>query len=139
SIQESGRVNENGRLGAPGILDHYDFPMLDNLTFAMIKAIARFSPDFGTTTNLFFLLTFVVTTCTGVYAMRQLGASEGVALTFGVLYAFQPYHFFRGQVHLWLASYYALPLMMPVLVRLASGEPSLLGAGRASASERPRR
>ena len=39
----------------------------------------------------------------------------------GTLFALAPYHFLRGESHLWLASYYVVPLALLVIVRVVPG------------------
>ena len=42
--------------------------------------------------------------------LRRLAVGPEVALVIAVLYALTPYHFMRGEVHLFLAAYYVVPI-----------------------------
>ena len=52
---------------------------------------------------------FPLTTATTIWALREMGVSRLWALVFGLLYAFQPYHFLRGTGHYFLSAYYLVP------------------------------
>ena len=61
--------------------------------------------------------------------MRRLGVSGPVAVVASLLYAFLPYHFMRGQYHLLLAAYFAIPLVVLLMLRLCEGKPLFFGWG----------
>jgi phosphoglycerol transferase len=118
---EHGWYLNNKSLGAPLGLQMHDFPFVDGLFFALLKLISLPSRDWGLTVNLFYLLTFPLTTVTGLYAMRRLGVSYAPALVGALLYTFLPYHFTRGEGHLYLSCYFLVPLIVPVAVRILLG------------------
>jgi phosphoglycerol transferase len=60
--------------------------------------------------NVFFVLTFPVTAVVTYFVLRRLAVGPEVALVIAVLYALTPYHFMRGEVHLFLAAYYVVPI-----------------------------
>lgn len=157
---ERGSHWRNERMGAPGVSELYDFPVIDHVHFALIwllgqvdwiAAIAfllvpfallfrRVPPDralgIGTglalvlylgihlirgsagarylnyveVYNLYYLLTYPLTTLTAMYAFRRLGLSLPMAGLGGILYAFLPYHYLRGEAHYFLAAYWMVPL-----------------------------
>lgn len=111
----------NPSLGAPGSLNFGAFPALDNTQFLIIKAISLFTGNYALTLNLFYLLTFPLTTVASLYVFRKLNFSYAAALVGGLLYTFLPYHFFRSyQLH--MASYYLLPLMILVVLWVLAGD-----------------
>jgi phosphoglycerol transferase len=110
----------NPRLGAPGVMDLRDFPLVDGLHFAAIKLIGLAAPGAGLCYNLYYLLTFPLTTLSALFSLRRLRIAYLPALTVSLLYAFLPYHFFRIG-HLFLAAYYLVPLVALLLVRLHAG------------------
>jgi phosphoglycerol transferase len=116
----------NQALGAPGAMTLHDFPMADTLHYTIMKGIALFTHEPGKVANLFFLLTFPLSTLTSVWVMRRLGVGWGPCLVSGVLFAFLPYHFHRHICHLFLASYYMVPPAVFVAVRLAQARGLLL-------------
>jgi phosphoglycerol transferase len=51
-----------------------------------------------------------VTAVVTYLVLRRLAVGPEVALVIAVLYALTPYHFMRGEVHLFLAAYYVVPI-----------------------------
>jgi phosphoglycerol transferase len=106
-----GWFQTNPSLGAPFGQQLYDFPQgADNLNFLLIKFFALFSSSPAVVANLFFLSTFALCSFTCYLVLRQLGAARPSSLLGAVLFAVLPYHFFRGESHLLLSAYYAVPL-----------------------------
>ena len=118
---ENGWYLHNDALGAPGAMDIHDFPMADHVHLLWIVVMRQFTRDHALIFNLFHLLTFPLTTATAIWALRRLGVSSIWALVFGLLYAFQPYHFLRGTGHYFLSAYYLLPPMIWLIVRIYQG------------------
>jgi hypothetical protein len=108
-LVENGWPLRNPLLGAPGVQELFDFPESSNLDLALMKLIALGSHDYATVLNLFYLATYPLTLVTSLYAFRQFGISYPSAVVGSFLYAFLPYHFLRGELHLTLASYYLVP------------------------------
>jgi phosphoglycerol transferase len=98
------------RLGAPGELALYDFPLLRIPHFLIIQLLLFMSTDYATALNPYFLLTFPLTVITTMVVLRSFAVSHLLAAISGLLFAFLPYHFLRGESHLWLATYYTIPL-----------------------------
>ena len=118
---ERGSHWRNERLGAPGVQELYDFPVVDHLHFAVIWVIGRLVGDPVVAFNLFHLLTYPLTTLTGMFVLRRFGLSVPAAAAGGTLYAFQPYHQLRGQLHYFLAAYYVVPLTLMVVLWVCRG------------------
>jgi hypothetical protein len=118
---ERGSHWRNERLGAPGIQELHDFPVVDHLHFAIIWALSRVWPDPVMVFNLFHLLTYPLTTVTTMFVLRRFGLSVPAATAGGLLYAFQPYHYLRGQVHYFLSAYYVIPLTVMLMLWLCQG------------------
>ena len=114
SLIDNGWFWQNPFLGAPGRLDMYEFPMVDGFYFLVLKVITLFYPDYATALNLFFLLTFPLTTVMAFVAMRKFKISPGSSIVGSLLYTFLPYHFMRGEVHLFLSYYFLVPLAVVV-------------------------
>jgi phosphoglycerol transferase len=129
NVTETGWLLTYPRLGAPGILEHHDYTTLEYLHCYLLKIVAWFARDFGLTINLFYLLSFPLITWTSLFAMTRLGISRPVAVVASLLYAFAPYHFLRGQYHFFLAAYFAIPLLVLLLVRICQGKPLFFGWG----------
>ncbi len=120
---------DNPAMAAPGELNLRDVPMMDNnLLFVLIKLLGVFSKDYGVVLNLFYLLTFPLVTLSAMFALRQFGISRLSSIFASVLYSLLPYHFVRGQHHLFLAAYFLVPLAVLITLWLATGKLSLTDA-----------
>lgn len=115
-ILENGWFLHNDAVGAPAALDMHDYPMPENLHLAVMKVIGALTQDYGLTTNLYTVLTFPLTAVTSLFVLRHFGISLLPAAVMSLLYAFLPFHLFRARHHLFLASYYLVPLMVLVIV-----------------------
>ncbi len=125
-VLDNGWHVHNPAMAAPGALDLRDVPMSDNnLHFALIKLIGLFTNDSGLALNLFYLLTFPLVTLAALFALRQLGASFPSSIFASVLYSLLPFHFQRGQHHLFLSAYFLVPLAMLVVLWIATGQLSV--------------
>jgi hypothetical protein len=125
TVIEQGWYEHNDRLGAPFGLDLYDFAALggNNLDYTAIKAFGLFSDDYAVVENAYYLLTFVLVAIAALLVLRALGASTLAAGVAAVLYAFAPYHLLRGENHLMLSAYYAVPLGCWLALALLDGDP----------------
>jgi len=114
---------ENPDLGAPSGQQLYDFPNLvgDSLHLALFKLLGVFSSDPVLILNLFFLLSFPLVALMSFLVLRQLGIRAAVALVCSVLYALAPYHFWRGEPHVFLGAYYSVPVGAYLVLSLLSG------------------
>lgn len=120
----------NPRLGAPFGLDLHDFPHPENLSWGLIRLLLWPFPDPIVALNIYFLLTFPLTTSAALFVLRQFGLSPLPAIAGSLLYAFAPYHFMRNVWHLGLAAYFPIPLVVMVILWICLGKPLLLTAGR---------
>lgn len=137
TIVENGWYWQNPSLGAPDGLQMYDFPAVDNSAAIIIAFISLFTKQPFLILNIFYLLTYPLVTISALYVFRQLGLSYAVALFGSLLYTFLPYHFMRGESHLFLSAYYFIPLVVLVLVWVASDQ--LTAAGRLGPNLRDRK
>lgn len=110
------------RMGYPGVYELHDFPVIDHLHFAVIWVIGRVVSDWVVVFNLYHLLTWPLTTLTAMWAFRRLGLSLPFAAAGGVLYAFLPYHYLRGESHYFLAAYWVIPLSWLPALDLLRGD-----------------
>ncbi len=113
----------NRFVGAPAGLDLQDYPVGDNLHFALLKFISLWTSDYAVVLNLYFIVTFPLIVVTSLYVFRRFGISYPSAIAGSLLFAFLPYHFFRGESHIFLAAYYLIPLMTMVILWVYSGDP----------------
>ncbi|MFL5972919.1 MAG: hypothetical protein ACJ750_11085 [Gaiellaceae bacterium] len=112
TVMERGWFYENRRLGAPSGQELYDYPVLsgDGLHVAFFWLAGLFTDDPSLVMNVFFVLTFPVTAVVTYLVLRRLAVGPEVAVVIAVLYTLTPYHFMRGEVHLFLAAYYVVPI-----------------------------
>jgi hypothetical protein len=119
---EGGDHWTNDRLGAPGRQELYDYPIVDSLHFTVIRLLSRRYPDPVYVYNLYYLLTYPLTTLTAMFALRRFRVSIPASIAMSVLYAFQPYHYLRGEEHYFLSAYYVIPLTLWIALRFCGGE-----------------
>ncbi len=136
-VVEHGWFWHNPDLGAPFGQANYDFPAPfgDLVHYLIVLPLGLVLGDHVLVFNAFFLLCFPLIAVVAYAVMRDLGADRPAALVCGVLFAFLPYHALRNQSHLFLTSYYAIPLAVWLAVTLAEGRRCSLaapGAGRCS-------
>jgi phosphoglycerol transferase len=122
---EDGRLWENDELGAPRGQELYDFPVFagDNVQLALVRALGVVVRDPIVAFNLFYLLTFPLAALTAFLVLRRLGVGQPGAFAASVLFAVLPYHFLRGEDHLFLAAYWAVPLGAFLTLSVLADEP----------------
>src|SRR5438067_6955010 len=112
----------NERLGAPGVMELYDFPVIDHLHFLCVWLLSKVVANVVVVFNLYFLLTFPLTTLTAMLVFRHLGLTLPAAAAGGLLYAFLPFHYQRWENHYFLAAYWVVPLSLLPALALGRGE-----------------
>jgi phosphoglycerol transferase len=114
----------NDRLGAPGVYDLRDYPVTDVLPLALFKVLGWLRPTPGAVFNLFFLLTFPLTTLTTLAVLRHFRLPPVPAVAASVLYTFLPYHIQRIHIgHLFLTAYFLVPPAVMVILWVCQGRP----------------
>lgn len=124
-IIKNGWYMLNPHIGAPFTLLLYDYPGLDLGHYLLIKLISMPFPSFGLTLNLFYIATYPLIAISSFFALRQMKISYIVSVFGSLIIAFLPFHWMRGQGHLFLGSYYTAPLIVLVILWLNSDEPLL--------------
>jgi len=114
----------NHNLGAPFHQQLYDYPQsADDLNLFMVKLIGLVSPHPGVVINVFLFLTFVLDGAAACLVLRRLGVSPLTSIVCAVLFAVLPYHFFRSDSHLFLSSYWSLPLTAYLFIAVLDDRP----------------
>ena len=121
TVMETGWYESNALLGAPAGQVYHDFPTADNLNFVAAKVLGWFTTDWALAVNLYFIVGFPLAAITMVYLLRVCGVSKGMTLALAPLFAIAPYHFMRGIGHLFLASYFIVPLSLALVVHVLRG------------------
>jgi hypothetical protein len=114
-VIDNGWLNQNNYVGMPAGLLSYDYPINTYLDFFLMKLISIVFPNWALTMNIFFLLTFLLTTFFTFFVLRQFKISPLPAIVGSLLYTFIPFHFLRGEGHLVLSSYFLIPLVVLVI------------------------
>lgn len=109
---DNGWYLNNPYLGMPFGMNLYDFPVTDHVQFVVIKLMSLFISDYGKLLNLYFLLSYPLTVITALFTFRYFGVSYFSAGAGAILFAFLPYHILRGELHLYFATYYLVPLTL---------------------------
>jgi phosphoglycerol transferase len=112
----------NDSLSMPGVLLFRDYPYPDNIQFLFIRVIGWFTGNYARTMNVFYLLTYPLTTICTLYVLRRFGVSYAPAVMVSLLYNFSYYHIHRGIHHMMYGTYYMVPLMVMVMLWALSGE-----------------
>jgi hypothetical protein len=110
AVVEHGWYLTNAQLGAPGVLTLHDFPQADALHLLTIKVLAAPSGDWALLFNVYFLLGFPLIALSAFAVLRHFRVACWPALAVSLLYAFLPSRLLIGELHLYLAVFYQVPL-----------------------------
>lgn len=97
---------------------------VDRMVLLLEILCSRLFSSYGGCLNALYLLSFLTAGFTALYSLRSMGFSRGSCLSGSLMYTFLQYHLMRGEMHLYLAFYYSIPLA--VLVMLWLTDESLL-------------
>ena len=118
TVLEHGWYTQNPDVGAPFEATMYDYPIPEPTHLVLIRALGVFGNDPALVFNLFYLLSFATTSIAAWWAFRFIGADRCMAFAGAFLFTMLPYHFLRLG-HVYLASYFAVPIFAAFAVRLA--------------------
>jgi hypothetical protein len=122
-ILDHGWLRSNPDLGAPFHQDASWFPQADHLhLFLAGRVIGLFSDNPFTVGALYFFLGFPLAALSMYWLARQRHLGRPGSVVAGVLFSVLPGHQTMFP-HLWLASYWVVPLGMWLVLRAALGEP----------------
>ncbi len=121
-VIENGSFLGNPSLGAPLGQQFQDFYQGDLLGYLILYPFSVFSDDPALVVNLAWLAGFPLVAATAWWAFHSLGLSRPMALTGAVLFALLPYHFWRGESHLSLSVYFAVPLAAWLVIQVLQGK-----------------
>lgn len=122
NMQTSGWFQTGPMLNAPIGQDLLGYPSsvgdLWNMVGMKVLSLAL-SP--AQTVNAAFLFSFVLIAACAFIALRILRVSAPVSIALGAVYSWLPYHFLRGEGHLFLSNYAVIPLVCVVGIGLYDG------------------
>jgi hypothetical protein len=110
----------NDALGYPYGQDLRRFPVFDQTHLLILKVLGLGSSDPILVTNAYFLLGFPLAGLAALLFLRVIGVRTWLAAPLAVSYAVLPWHVERAQ-HLFLASYWVVPLGMTLVWLVGSG------------------
>lgn len=113
---DNGWYLHNSYIGIPEGQYLYDYPIDANLDFMIMKVISLFGANYAMTINIYFFLTFILTTISTMLVLRHFKVSYPPSILGSLLFSFVPYHFLRGEPHLILAAYYMIPPIVMVIL-----------------------
>jgi phosphoglycerol transferase len=87
--------------------------------------IGLFTSNWAIVFNLFYLLSFPLTTISSFYVFRKFNVSRAPAIMASLLYSFTVYHFAPGQYHLMYCIFFPVPLIIMVILWVCSEQLSL--------------
>ncbi len=109
----------NPRLAAPFTADYRDFPVGgENLHWLGLKILGVATGNYALALNIYFLAGFFAIALVAYFVVRYLGFGVATAAVVGTLFAFMPYHAYRGLAHLTRGVYFQLPLAVLVIIWL---------------------
>ena len=111
----------NRLVGAPYGLNQSWFTTADALNFATVRVLGLFTDSAATASAVFFVLGFPAAALSAYWLGRQLALSRPAAVVVGVLFSVLPNHQ-EWFDHLWLASYWMVPLAVWLVLRVARGD-----------------
>ena len=118
TVVDHGWYTQNPDVGAPFGATLYDFPIPEPTHLAFIRMLGWFSKDPFFCFNLFYLFSFAGTGLAAWWSLGRLGMERPLAIAGALLFSMLPYHFFRV-AHLFLASYFAVPIFAALALELA--------------------
>jgi hypothetical protein len=122
TIMETGWYEHQPLLAAPFGQNYHDYKTADNLHMLIAIPLTGITGSYGTAMNMYFLAGFPLAAAAAVWFFRVLRLPYVLAGSLAVLFALAPYHFARSEWHLWLASYYPIPLALALLVLVLRGK-----------------
>lgn len=122
TVMETGWFTYQPLLGAPYGQTYSDFPTAENLNFMAAGVFGFITRNFIVAMNLYYFAGFVAAALTALWLFRRLAISKAVSLVLATLFAIAPYHFVRGESHLFLASYFIVPLSIAIVISTIRGE-----------------
>ncbi|PKQ17198.1 MAG: hypothetical protein CVT67_01800 [Actinobacteria bacterium HGW-Actinobacteria-7] len=117
----------NPSLGAPGVMNLYEMPGADTLSLVVFRLLGLLGLDWARAINVFYLLGYPMAGLATAVVFRRLGFSRLIAVCGALIYALLPYHWMRGEAHLFLSLYWSVPLLALVAFWMFSEHVPLLG------------
>lgn len=118
TMMESGWVFNNFRLGAPIGMNFYDFPGADVAILLQFKILTLIFDDPTVIVNVTYVLGFILIFISAYFVLRKFEVDVAWSTAFAMVFTCLPYHFLRGVNHLYLSSYYVVPVFILLAIRV---------------------
>ena len=119
AVGQSWTGNINTSMGAPYQADFSKVILIDDLHLFFIRILAHLTSNPFTAVNAYYLLSFGLSAVSFMYVSNRFTICRLISFPLALSYAWLPYHFSRMHVgHLFLSSYYMLPIGVLILQRL---------------------
>lgn len=102
-------IFNNGHSGFPFGSAFYDFPFSDLGSFAIIKLVGVFTHSYILTLNIYYLLSFSVTSLITYIVLQKLNINKIFSITGAMLFTFLPFHLLR-LAHIFYTWYFIIPI-----------------------------
>jgi len=122
NVLDHGWYGNNHEVGAPFGQDTSWYPHADHLHLFLVRLIGFASDSPFTVGAVYFMLGFPLAALSMYWLARQRGLNRVGSVVAGVLFSVLPGHQLKYG-HLWLGSYWVVPLGMWLVLRTATGEP----------------
>ena len=135
TVLQTGWYTSNPQLGAPFGANFLDFAKPEVLHLTFYRFAGLFTQNIALIHNLFFGLGFHFVALSALAVLRRgFGLKWPLAMAGALLFTCLPFHFLRLE-HLFLSSYYAVPIAAWLVLRVSGEHPPFhesgrLGAGR---------
>lgn len=119
----------NASLGAPYGADMRDFPLTMAADMSVMKGLIAIFHSPALVANLYWIFSIAACAALATYALMRLDIRPGAAACLGIIYALQPFTFYRGIHHLSLVFHF-VPLIAVGAIELVAGriQPEFEGA-----------
>lgn len=84
--------------------------------------ITRFTANWAQAANLFYVLGYALVSCSMYFALKKMKILPVIAGMLSIVYTFLPYHYLRGEVHIYLGMYYLVPPLCLLILRILEGK-----------------
>lgn len=123
-IIDNGWVWDAENLGAPYTANMCDFAptVMDVFNMLQMKLLSCFTNNPFLIVNLVYILSFFFICSTSYFVMCYLKINEFIAGALSLTYAFLPFIFLRGVVHLVLSTYQFIPFAILICIWISQNE-----------------
>jgi phosphoglycerol transferase len=109
---------KSSHLGFPFSQDLHDFPAAaDTVNLLISRILISVTGDIGLTFNIQYFFSYFSGFLGAYIGSRIIRLLPVHALFIGLIYAFLPYHYLHGAAHLYLSSYWMIPIWLAVTIK----------------------